>query len=243
MNSSGSLPALSPSPTMHKDLESCKACSSSSSSFEKDSTTEAHIEDDNLKNKLPSPQLINSFVTVFVNDEVDEFDEVREFVLSTSYDYGLKLMVPTMKGLPFITIINRVMGDHLTAHKSVDEQPPPLGVLLGVRRSDPRSDKLECFTFSDVESGWPPMLRIFPIIDWGYFTIWSFLQLFNVPFVSLYRMGYTSLGPRKTTVKNPHLAVKEEGSEEISYRPAWLLEKEEWERDGRIPSSKKLESS
>lgn len=49
-----------------------------------------------------------------------------------------------------------------------------------------------------------------------------------MPFCSLYKVGYTSLGALSNTLPNP--ALKEENGD---YRPAWELKDASKERDGR----------
>ena len=83
--------------------------------------------------------------------------------------------------------------------------------------------------FSKTDEGWPPMMRVNPILNWDYHMIWQFVRGLSLPYPSLYDRGYTSLGNRNNTLPNPHLK-----NEDGSYRPAHLLEKGEWERDGRL---------
>ena len=42
-------------------------------------------------------------------------------------------------------------------------------------------------------------MRVFPILDWDYCTIWKYLRLFNLPYCSLYDLGYTSLGEKNNS--------------------------------------------
>lgn len=101
---------------------------------------------------------------------------------------------------------------------------------MGNRRIDPYSRDLEAVCHSS--PGWPEFIRIFPILDWTYSQIWTFLRDFNQVYCKLYDDGYTSLGEQDNTIKNPHLRVMTSGEE--NYMPAYLLESEEWERDSRI---------
>jgi FAD synthetase len=107
-------------------------------------------------------------------------------------------------------------------------------IVMGNRRSDPWSRDLEVVCKSS--PGWPDFYRVFPILDWTYSTVWSFLRIFEMPYCCLYDQGYTSLGEIDNTQKNPHLKVESE--EETVYLPAYNLKNEEHERESRISSKK-----
>ena len=78
-------------------------------------------------------------------------------------------------------------------------------IIMGNRRSDPWSRDLEAVCKSS--PGWPDFTRVFPILDWSYSDVWAFLRRFELPYCSLYDEGYSSLGERDNTQKNPHLKV------------------------------------
>lgn len=44
-------------------------------------------------------------------------------------------------------------------------------IFVGTRRTDPHGGKLTHFDVTD--SGWPPFMRIHPVIDWHYQEIWG----------------------------------------------------------------------
>ena len=85
--------------------------------------------------------------------------------------------------------------------------------------------------------GWPEFTRILPILDWSYTDVWQFLRQNNLSYCSLYDEGYTSLGEKHNTIKNPHLLKKiEEGeteTEKEEYLAAYLLENDDYERFSR----------
>lgn len=77
-------------------------------------------------------------------------------------------------------------------------------------------------------------MRVFPVLDWHYCDIWNFLRKFDLPYSKLYDEGYTSIGEKQNTIKNPHLAYEIDG--EIRYLPAYELKDEAYERECRADS-------
>lgn len=74
---------------------------------------------------------------------------------------------------------------------------------------------------------------MFPLLDWHYSYIWDYLLYFNVPYCSLYDMGYTSVGNVKNTVRNPSLLAYDILQEKEVYLPAYKLLDGTKERNGR----------
>jgi molybdenum cofactor synthesis domain-containing protein len=85
--------------------------------------------------------------------------------------------------------------------------------------------------FSPSDEGWPPFMRVNPIIDWQYSHVWDFLRSFGLPYCCLYDEGYTSLGSLSTTCKNPAL-LRPDGS----YASAYSMTDGSLERAGRSGS-------
>ena len=102
-------------------------------------------------------------------------------------------------------------------------------IVLGNRRTDPWSRDLEKVCPSS--HGWPEFTRVFPILDWDYCDVWAFLRKLNLPYLSLYDEGYTSLGETNNTIKNPFLKSQKDGVE--FYLPAYMLQDGEKERESR----------
>ena len=86
---------------------------------------------------------------------------------------------------------------------------------MGSRRTDPYCSELQEVSASDVQKGYPQFDRINPIIDWTYTQVWSFLRAYSLPYCKLYEQGYTYLGNKSNTLKNPCL------QEHKKVRPAW----------------------
>lgn len=67
-------------------------------------------------------------------------------------------------------------------------------------RGDPNAEGQEFFSPSSV--GWPPFMRVNPILDWTYTDVWAFLRSVGAPYCSLYDRGYTSIGSINNTEPN-----------------------------------------
>lgn len=78
-------------------------------------------------------------------------------------------------------------------------------IVMGTRQTDPDGVGLD--VFSPSSDGWPPFLRINPILPWSYASVWRFLRHFHLPYCSLYDQGYTSIGSIHNTRPNPMLVV------------------------------------
>jgi 3'-phosphoadenosine 5'-phosphosulfate sulfotransferase (PAPS reductase)/FAD synthetase len=93
-------------------------------------------------------------------------------------------------------------------------------VFMGVRQNDPSCPS----NFFEMSShGWPVFMRVYPLLEWSYKDIWHFLKRLDLPYCSLYDIGYTSLGSKSQTRPNALLQG----------RPAWQLTEETTEREGR----------
>ena len=99
---------------------------------------------------------------------------------------------------------------------------------MGNRRTDPWSQDLEPFTQSS--EGWPDFMRVFPILDWDYCSVWKFLREFDLPYCSLYDQGYTSLGEKNNSQPNPMLKIDDSDQ----FRPAYELTDGSQERLSRV---------
>lgn len=70
------------------------------------------------------------------------------------------------------------------------------------RRGDPNAADQNVFCPSS--DGWPPFMRVNPILEWSYTDVWAFLGATRVAYCSLYDRGYTSIGSIATTAPNRH---------------------------------------
>ena len=71
-------------------------------------------------------------------------------------------------------------------------------------------------------------MRVFPILDWDYQTVWKLLRKFGLTYCVLYDQGYTSLGEKHNSVPNPELKLED------GYRPAYELQDGADERLSRV---------
>lgn len=138
-------------------------------------------------------------------EEQDPFDELIAFTNSTLTESSLQVI-----RLPQ----DYKEGMGLLVSRGVTT------VLMGVRQTDPSSPR---HYYEMSSEGWPVFLRVYPLLEWSYKDIWYFLKKLELPYCSLYDIGYTSLGAKGKTRPNPRLAGG----------PAWELTDETAEREGR----------
>ncbi|KAI3618383.1 hypothetical protein CBS9595_002746 [Malassezia furfur] len=185
------------------------------------------------------------------------FAEVEQFIAyaasaSTGYHMDLHMERGAMK-VALAKYLDGAPGEALApvdGSCANEAQPQPRqvqAIFIGVRETDPHGSTLG--VRSPTDPGWPQILRVHPILDWDYATVWSFLRCpvlgtpgarypsyvggggaHGVPYCSLYDQGYTSLGSTYNTRPNPRLRV--EGAEAV-YRPAFELRDAALERAGR----------
>ena len=72
----------------------------------------------------------------------------------------------------------------------VSSSTSPVGILMGVRQSDPTGHSQTAFCPSS--PNWPTFMRINPILTWSYKDVWTFLHGLDLPYCSLYNIGYVS---------------------------------------------------
>ena len=145
----------------------------------------------------------------------DTFPEIEAFIRETSERNRQSVV--------------RVEGDMREGLVSFSSKYPRVrAILMGTRSLDPHSDKLHHFQSTDRD--WPNFLRVMPILAWRYRDVWTHLRGEGLPYCPLYDRGYTSVGEVGSTQRNPALRNGDSGT----YRPAYQLEEETREREGRV---------
>ncbi|KAK4523394.1 hypothetical protein GAYE_PCTG52G1289 [Galdieria yellowstonensis] len=152
----------------------------------------------------------------------DYFEQVETFVKSMQERYHLDLILQE--------------GGFLNGLKAIVDERNMKAFAMGTRRSDPDGKHLEHFTPSS--QGWPPFMRINPILSWSYGEVWKFLLSLKLPYCDLYDRGYTSIGRVSDTQPNPLLRLGDS-----SFLPAYYLSHEEEERAGRKLDKRRLSLS
>ncbi|XP_052171901.1 uncharacterized protein LOC127787877 isoform X2 [Diospyros lotus] len=145
------------------------------------------------------------------------FPEINSFTYETASTYGLQLDV--------------IRLDFKSGLEALLKDKPIKAIFLGVRIGDPTAVGQE--QFSPSSPGWPPFMRVNPILDWSYRDVWAFLLTCKVRYCSLYDHGYTSIGSIHDTVPNALLCINSDNSKE-KFRPAYLLPDGRLERAGRV---------
>jgi len=146
------------------------------------------------------------------------------------YDTVLQIVDECVKhyGIDLINIHGRIK-DALEQLKS--SHPDILCIIMGTRLTDPNS--LHLNDFSPTDPTWPEYMRCNPILNYSYNDVWTFLRKFNVPYCSMYDQGFTSLGDKERTNRNVRLQYQNNETGLMEYKPAYLLDDEISERDGR----------
>ncbi|XP_061345765.1 uncharacterized protein LOC133291511 [Gastrolobium bilobum] len=143
------------------------------------------------------------------------FPEINSFTYDTAATYGLQ--------------IDTIRLDFKSGLEALLKDKPIRAIFLGVRIGDPTAVGQE--QFSPSSPGWPPFMRVNPILDWSYRDVWAFLLTCKVNYCSLYDQGYTSIGSIYDTVPNSLLSISNSSNK---FKPAYLLADGRLERAGRV---------
>lgn len=153
---------------------------------------------------------------VFVIDEDDEFDELicfRDQYIRDHFDgvRVVRVQAPDIRSGTWA----------LTKQLRLD------AALMGTRKSDPHGAYQKSAT-EPTTNGWPSMLRVCPIFYWSAADVWRYIHQEKLLYCELYEKGYTSLGKKSRTAPNDSLR-----DENGNYLPAWMLNDDNGERNGR----------
>ena len=85
------------------------------------------------------------------------------------------------------------------AERQLFFRPNSLQALL-LCRGDPNAEGQEFFCPSSI--GWPPFMRVNPVLDWTYTDVWTFLRAATCTYCKLYDRGFTSIGGINNTEPN-----------------------------------------
>ncbi|KAJ1688608.1 hypothetical protein LUZ63_012763 [Rhynchospora breviuscula] len=149
------------------------------------------------------------------------FPEINSFTFQTASSYGL--------------LLETIHSDFKSGLHQLFHQKPTQAIFLGTRIGDPNA--LGQDQFSPSSPGWPPFMRVNPILDWSYRDVWSFLLTCNLNYCTLYDQGYTSIGSIYDTLPNALLAVSHASAPKPIFKPAYMLLDGRLERAGRAKKS------
>ncbi|GAA0142207.1 transferase [Lithospermum erythrorhizon] len=170
------------------------------------------IKENHEEKKVPFP------IRTIYFESPSAFPEINSFTYETADSYGLQLDI--------------IRLDFKSGLEGLLKANPTRAIFLGVRIGDPTAVGQE--QFSPSSPGWPPFMRVNPILDWSYRDVWAFLLTSKVPYCSLYDQGYTSIGSIHDTVPNALLSTTGSSNSEEKFRPAYLLQDGRLERAGRV---------
>lgn len=174
----------------------------------KDSTAVLHVllaavkqwRESNNQRWTPADGLAG--VHVFYFESASDFPEVEEFVHASDKEHSLSLAT---YACPFKEGIERMLAERAIK-----------GIFIGTRHGDPNCEGQEFFCPSS--RGWPPFMRINPVLNWTYSDVWRYLRDASASYCCLYDKGYTSLGSVRDTKPNSAL-LRPDGT----YAPAHEL--------------------
>lgn len=152
------------------------------------------------------------------------FPEINSFTHETAASYDLQLDI--------------IRLDFKSGLVALLKEKTTKAVFLGTRIGDPNAVGQE--QFSPSSDGWPPFMRVNPILDWSYRDVWAFILTCKVPYCILYDKGYTSIGSIYDTDPNASLCIPHHSGNKETFKPAYLLSDGRLERAGRVkrPASK-----
>jgi 3'-phosphoadenosine 5'-phosphosulfate sulfotransferase (PAPS reductase)/FAD synthetase len=162
------------------------------------------------------------------------FEEVTDFARTSAVRLGFQL-IETSRGYK-AGLQDLIDGKLSTADRSSEpanaSSPAPsvAAVLMGTRRTDPGASQLQ--PMAPTDPGWPPLMRVNPLLDWSYHQVWAALRAWAVDVCPLYARGYSSIGLVKDTSPHPELIRRSEDGSTTALAPEALSDASA-ERGGR----------
>ncbi|KAF5189975.1 Fad synthase [Thalictrum thalictroides] len=196
-----------------------------------------HIGKSEYTNGNPANCNMKCTIRTIYFETPSAFPEINSFTHETAATYGLQM--------------ETIRLDFKSGLEALLKEKPTKAIFLGTRIGDPNAVGQE--QFSPSSPGWPPFMRVNPILDWSYRDIWAFLlackiqycSLYDkgdiwafllackIQYCSLYDKGYTSIGSIYDTVPNSLLCTSDSSSNKGHFKPAYLLADGRLERAGR----------
>ncbi|XP_010940691.1 uncharacterized protein [Elaeis guineensis] len=102
------------------------------------------------------------------------FPEINSFTYETAAVYDLHLEI--------------IRSDFKSGLETLLKEKSTKAIFLGTRIGDPNAVGQE--QFSPSSTGWPPFMRVNPILDWSYRDVWAFILTCKVKYCSLYDQGF-----------------------------------------------------
>ncbi|THU54129.1 hypothetical protein C4D60_Mb10t21750 [Musa balbisiana] len=164
-----------------------------------------------------SDSVLNCPIRTIYFESPCAFPEINSFTYETATVYGLQL--------------ETIHSDFKSGLEALLKEKPTKAIFLGTRIGDPNAVGQEQFSPSSI--GWPPFMRVNPILDWSYRDVWAFILTCKVQYCSLYDQGYTSIGSIYDTVPNALLSIADSASTKGTFKPAYMLSDGRLERAGR----------
>lgn len=156
----------------------------------KDSTLVLHLVRNFFKGKVP--------VKVFFNDSGFEFDEVQDFIDKISKKWQIKLV--RIKH-PYEDRKNLENKSAFFAKrlkiKAIKKGVSEYGIRVFI--TGIRWDEHDARGYEKYLSKRRDHVRINPILHFSEEDVWNYIRKFKVPFVTLYKSGYRSLGEKPFT--------------------------------------------
>ncbi|XP_048321247.1 uncharacterized protein LOC107431971 isoform X2 [Ziziphus jujuba] len=167
-----------------------------------------------------------------IDKAIRECDDRR---LKTKYNNAVYVIQRALALYAYGLQLDIIRTDFKSGLEALLKAKPIRAIFLGVRIGDPTAIGQEQFSPSSI--GWPPFMRVNPILDWSYRDVWAFILTCKVQYCSLYDQGYTSIGSIYDTVPNSLLCISDSSSSKEGFRPAYLLSDGRLERAGRAKKS------